>query len=270
MATRAPPSALEPYLRLPPETSLILLTGTLGCSANWLLSRYVGNHLSLEDDDHSTVEPSAVLLVSWLRDATFWKSEIRRTTGLDLTKAIHTNRFTFLDLLTTPTQDYQNLTKRLIDAITTLRMTRPTSKLILLLDSPDIALATSSLTSQSLSTLLLTVRSQVHCTILSCSADLPLLSAATQSTESWPTPIEVESAAFLASQAHSARMVMSVRELETGAAKDVSGVLRVTRGGGCEAFDHIDGDGSGEVREAELLYLVQRDGNVKVFIRGNQ
>lgn len=45
-----------------------------------------------------------------------------------------------------------------------------------------------------------------------------------------------------------AERVLSVRELDTGAARDVSGVLRVTGG----------------VREWEGLYVVGRDGGVRV------
>lgn len=58
---------------------------------------------------------------------------------------------------------------------------------------------------------------------------------------------------------------MGVRALETGAARDVSGVLRITRGGGYGGWEE-EGEGMG--REVELLYLVGRDGNVKVFERG--
>ena len=54
-------------------------------------------------------------------------------------------------------------------------------------------------------------------------------------------------------QAHNARSVLSVRELGTGAARDVSGVLRITRGGKSD----------GEVKEWEGLYLVGRDGVVR-------
>lgn len=57
---------------------------------------------------------------------------------------------------------------------------------------------------------------------------------------------------------------MGVRALETGAARDVSGVLRITRGGGWGWEEEEEGMG----REVELLYLVGRDGNVKVFERG--
>lgn len=62
---------------------------------------------------------------------------------------------------------------------------------------------------------------------------------------------------------------MGVRALETGAARDVSGVLRITRGGGWGGgAGGWEEDGEGEGREVELLYLVGRDGNVKVFERG--
>lgn len=60
---------------------------------------------------------------------------------------------------------------------------------------------------------------------------------------------------------------MGVRALETGAARDVSGVLRITRGGGYGGWEE-DEEGEGRGREVELLYLVGRDGNVKVFERG--
>lgn len=47
--------------------------------------------------------------------------------------------------------------------------------------------------------------------------------------------------------------------LDSGAARDASGVLRITRGGMMEK------EGGGEdVKEFERLYLVGRDGGVKI------
>lgn len=51
---------------------------------------------------------------------------------------------------------------------------------------------------------------------------------------------------------------MGLRLLDSGTAKDVSGVLRISRG--AQADD--------DVAEAEFLYLVGGDGGVKVFERG--
>lgn len=99
----------------------------------------------------------------------------------------------------------------------------------------------------------LTARLQkVHATILTVSADEPLVS-------SHSTTLEKEHAAFSLSLAHEAEAVLSLRLLDTGTAKDVSGVVRITRGGG--VLDRI-------IDEHEYLYHVGGDGSVKVFERG--
>lgn len=59
---------------------------------------------------------------------------------------------------------------------------------------------------------------------------------------------------------------MQLRNLETGAASDVSGVLRVSKGGAWEESDKISSEGNWEEKEA--LYFVQRDGGLRVFGRG--
>ena len=126
-------------------------------------------------------------------------------------------------------------------------------------------LAIGSSTALQLNETVFNLRSLVHSVVITCSADLPLISAARPCAEHRPSPLEVENAAFIVQQAHVARCVMSVRALETGAARDVSGVLRITRGGGI--YDE-NSDGAHELRAMESLYLVQRDGNVKIFERG--
>lgn len=52
-----------------------------------------------------------------------------------------------------------------------------------------------------------------------------------------------------------------MRLLDTGTARDVSGVVRISRGGG--ALD------SRAIEEREYLYHVGGDGGVKVFERGH-
>ena len=87
---------------------------------------------------------------------------------------------------------------------------------------------------------------------MTLSADEPLISAQT-------TTLEKEHAAFALSLAHEAEAVLSLRVLDTGAAKDVSGVVRITRGGG---------DMGRAIDEHEYLYHVGGDGGVRVFERG--
>jgi elongator complex protein 6 len=92
MATRIPP-LLSPYLTIPSESSLLLLTGVLGASTNWLVLRYV---YSLLQD---TQPPVNILLVSFLRDITFWKDAASRI-GLDLMAHGRAGRFIFGEGLT--------------------------------------------------------------------------------------------------------------------------------------------------------------------------
>lgn len=69
------------------------------------------------------------------------------------------------------------------------------------------------------------------------------------------TTLERSHAALVLAQAHAADVILSLRMLDTGVAKDVSGVVRVTERDRAEAG-------------AEYLYHVGADGNVKVFERG--
>lgn len=54
---------------------------------------------------------------------------------------------------------------------------------------------------------------------------------------------------------------MSVKGLDTGVAKDISGVLRISRAGCANIVED-------DVEEKECLYLVEADGGVRVFERG--
>lgn len=58
---------------------------------------------------------------------------------------------------------------------------------------------------------------------------------------------------------------MSLRLLDTGTARDVSGVVRITVGDQATYKNH---EPSRTVEEKELLYFVGGDGGVRVFERG--
>jgi elongator complex protein 6 len=58
---------------------------------------------------------------------------------------------------------------------------------------------------------------------------------------------------------------MGLRLLDTGAARDVSGVIRITVG---DQISEDDQDIQRRIEERELLYFVGGDGSVRVFERG--
>lgn len=105
MSTRIPP-LLEPFLALPPETSLIVLTSILGASTNWLVLRYLHTFLNpsakadpAPSPDDTVKEDVSVLLVSFLRDYPFWRDGAGRL-GVDLEAAGRKGKFAFVDGLT--------------------------------------------------------------------------------------------------------------------------------------------------------------------------
>ena len=64
------------------------------------------------------------------------------------------------------------------------------------------------------------------------------------------------------------KWVLSLRPLDTGKARDVSGVIRVSRGGAWDDDDDEEEEAKEQQKELEALYFVQNDGGVKVFERG--
>ncbi|KAG6367212.1 hypothetical protein INS49_001397 [Diaporthe citri] len=287
MASQIPP-LLESYLALPPETSQIVLAGILGASTNWLALRYLYSLLRSANaaapqrngggDADGAGEDVKVLLVSFMRDHAFWKEGAGRL-GLNLDALAARGRFLFVDGLSRlflgadgpvapaagrgPGQQ-QHLyldSPRLADVARVLgaaieRLQAAGGKVVLILDQPDVLLAAASpgdgVTGTAWKDVLLGLREKVHAAVLTLSADEPLVSAQT-------TTLEKEHAAFVLSLAHEAEAIISLRLLDTGTAKDVSGVVRITGGG--DDLDRV-------IEEHEYLYHVGGDGVVKVFERG--
>lgn len=77
MSSRLPP-LLEPYLALPPEASLILLTNVLGATSNWLILRFLYSALNAKRDQNEGAGETKVVFVSFLRDLAFWKESGKR------------------------------------------------------------------------------------------------------------------------------------------------------------------------------------------------
>ena len=95
-STRIPP-LLQPSIHLPRDGSLLLLTSTLGASANWLIIRFLCDALSYSNTQDDGEHGPNVVLVSWMREYEFWKQEARKGAGLDLERLRKEGRFAFID-----------------------------------------------------------------------------------------------------------------------------------------------------------------------------
>ncbi|KAB8290404.1 hypothetical protein EYC80_010837 [Monilinia laxa] len=108
--SRSIPPLLSPYLSLPSESSLILLTSVLGAGTNWLVLRYLSSLLSRGSPQSSTDAGGnengdengevKVIFLSFMRDMAFWREGARKI-NLDLDRLTQQNRFHFIDGLST-------------------------------------------------------------------------------------------------------------------------------------------------------------------------
>ncbi|KAL4953610.1 hypothetical protein BDW69DRAFT_194713 [Aspergillus filifer] len=143
------------------------------------------------------------------------------------------------------------------------------SEILLVVDQPDLLLAATGpnkgIGATEMGEWIMGLQQAATATVVTISADSPLIHNASSFAHQTATPLEVEHAAFAVGLAHRAEMVMQLRNLETGAARDVSGILRVSKGG---AWGQRESVGEDSWEEKEVLYFVQRDGGVSVFGRG--
>ncbi|KAK4242054.1 hypothetical protein C8A03DRAFT_11772 [Achaetomium macrosporum] len=310
MASRIP-HLLEPYLTLPHEAGLVVLTSVLGASTNWLLLRHLYSLLKLSSSPTSKPAPHAgapeesksteqeqqeedvaVLLISFLRDFAFWRENAARL-GLDLQAAARRGRFAYVDGLSSlffptpaqgPGQQQQqqrvvegwkrvltspvpgDMGRVILESVEQLEKGKGSTgaadgtldggngkNVVLVIDGLDFVLAASNPaagTAMALREMLMDLRERTHAAIVTLAADHPLI-------KEQETTLEKQHAWFALNLAHEADTVLSLRLLDTGAAKDVSGVIRITGGGG---MSHTDGH--------EYLYHVGGDGGVRVFERG--
>lgn len=147
------------------------------------------------------------------------------------------------------------------------------AKPVILLEGIDFLLASApDVSVLALGSILATFRAQCHALVVIANADAPLLHTATSQDSG--TPLERDHAHFLTSMAHQSRWVWQLRGLDTGSARDVTGVLRISRGGelnfeeegiGAGVQPHSKGD---HMPDAEWLYQVKGDGSVKIWSRG--
>lgn len=81
------PSVLQPYISLPPPSSLTLVTDVVGASCNWVLIRFLQalldtsgdpEYQAISDTDRTRDQPP-IVFASWLQPASFWQTEAKRT-----------------------------------------------------------------------------------------------------------------------------------------------------------------------------------------------
>lgn len=134
----------------------------------------------------------------------------------------------------------------------------------IIIDSIDFALAQEpEMDPFKLQQFLASIRSPIVSLILSCNADTPLLYTDVEAA----TTLEKHQRGFLASMAHQSCWVFQIRGLDTGIAKDVTGVLRVSHGGSDELTSR---ETSNQLSDREWLYRLKSDASISIWLRGEE
>jgi elongator complex protein 6 len=137
-----------------------------------------------------------------------------------------------------------------------------TSKPTVIIDGLDLILASQpDINITRIQSFLGTIREMSNRLVISASGDSMLIHNRHDSA----TPLEREHATFIASTAYQSLWVFQLRALDTGSARDVTGVLRVSRGG---AGQEVAGPQSG-LEDAEWLYQLKGDGSIRIWSRGD-
>jgi len=132
--------------------------------------------------------------------------------------------------------------------------------IVLLLDSPDLILGTTESDAAAVISTLLQLRLRVHAAVMMLRADLFDSEVEPQN----PTPMQLQQQQLVLSLAHQANAVLSVRKLDSGLAKDVTGVLRITT-----AMKDFGDDEQGSPAK-EFLYHVHDNRTAVVWERGSE
>jgi elongator complex protein 6 len=172
-----------------------------------------------------------------------------------LTEFVNKGKLLYVEGLTTNhqipggTTDYENGLQGISGTISKLLASAlPEGETILILDFPDIPLTMEPTSSDILLTHIAQWRQQAYATIVT----LTIENLASASYEGHPhnaalggaSPVLLQQQQFVLSIAHHADMVFSTKLLDTGTAKDISGVVRIT-------------PRTGAMGDKELLYFVE-------------
>ncbi|PWW72936.1 hypothetical protein C7212DRAFT_354543 [Tuber magnatum] len=239
-----PPSVLTAYLRYPnPKHTLTLLTTLLSSPSPWLTQTLL--KAQIEDNPKSPI-----LFLSLIHERGFHTDGLRKL-GVPLQHLDRSGKFTFLGIEDLPL---------MVGAVSEVVMGAMREictggdrdgdgdgrgGLLVVLEGLDILLQTGAGFARVMD-MVVCVMEMAERTIVSVNIDEALMR-------------DEEHAAFVIGLGHVARRVFGLRGLETGVARDVSGVLRITAGGTGEG--DIDGG-------KEVLYFVGDGGGVEVFERG--
>lgn len=234
-----------------------LITHTQGTSPSWLLNLLIENSLygtcviNHEKNQHREIRADTVV-ISFLHDFEYFEKDLRRN-GIELND---NKQFHFIDLFTDLFQKIstpESIAKT-IDQIATQIQSIPNKKRILFIEGIEFLLSATSISSIELLNQIDKLNKVTNGIFVISSVDKELIDV----HQSNPNLPEFKTLDFVIRLLHRSNIVLGLRPLETGRAKDITGTLTISKG--TVPFDSL------VISEKEYLFFINRE-STKLFYR---
>ncbi len=276
---------------------LSLITSIEGVNPSWLINTLIESIIydscslnrGLRKNDELKLSHKTrgipIIIISFINDFNYFKKNLIKF-GIDLDKL--NGKIIIIDCLTNlfmkidndgirgngiqnnykpgPFQDIDDLFKQLYTIISKLTPTSSNSnnnKPAIILEAPDILLSSNLFNSKQLLKLMFSLQKVSSSLYVSLNIDEELIDIDKHPEQ---TSIEFQQYDFLVHMIHRASLIIGLKPLETGRAKDVTGILRISRGTVPLSIDEND-EKINEIQEREYFYLVNGDAQVQLFFR---
>lgn len=239
------------------EPLLGLITHTQGTSPSWLINLLIENSLygtcviNHEKNQHREIRADTVV-VSFLHDYEYYEKELRRN-GIELND---NKQFHFIDLFTDLFQKISTPESiaKLFDQIATQIQGFSQKKSVIFIEGIEFLLAATNITSIQLLNQVNKLVKLSNAVFVISSTDKELIDAH-NGNQNLP---EFKTLDFVIRLIHRSNVVLGLRPLETGRAKDITGTLTISKG--TIPFESL------VVSEKEYLYFINRE-TTKLFFR---
>ncbi|CCF60049.1 hypothetical protein KAFR_0I02700 [Kazachstania africana CBS 2517] len=236
---------------------MMLVSSTMSTQPVWLLNALAESFLfgkttsinSSSDNSRHSHENSSrhVVIGSFINDSKFYTNSLQRL-------KIHSTLYTVVDLMTDFVVKNHDKPRSKLLGLLVERFTSPEMNSMIIIDQPEILLSLiEGLTCDELFKYFISPLSK-RCNIF-------VVSTSTEQFQDHDfEPESTEFVRFITKCLYKSIVQLSLNPLETGRAKDVTGSLRIARGG--QLTNHL----SVHVVENEYLYLNERE-SIKLFYR---
>lgn len=260
-------SIISDHVLSSPNSYLTLISHVEGTQPTWFVNSLIESSLQgtsaliNKDLNKKTINRSELYMISFLNNEDYYVRNLKKN-GLDLTRE---SKFKFIDcftdlftkIITDPDNSIADI-DRLFESIHKQISTSKSDKKIIILESPEILLTSTNISSIKLNNLILKLNRLCRNLYIITSHDHPQVVDVGNQDINDPS---FETTDFLIKLHHKTNINIHFEPLTTGRADDITGILTVSKGS--LPFKET----SIAINEKSYTYNVSKESNIKIYFR---